>query len=168
MKRKKFKKLESVTVDGRIVHPARHVLKLFDLEPERFRKWIEAGYIKPDVKAKGTGSTHYFLKEHLYVIGVFMKLVDAGLNRQISSEAAYSLKKGDWPDISFWFRKNCYMVMVGDVNPKKDRNWKKKMAVYISDGPRLGLDTFKRKTDFELAVLVNLHKIASYVDSRIE
>lgn len=167
MKRKKIKKSECSIFDGRIVHPTRHVLKLFDLDPERFRKWIEAGFIKPDIKARGTGSTNYFLKQHLYIIGVFTKMVEAGINRLISSEVAYYLDMETLAYISD-LKDDFYLIVIGDVNPKKDRDWKKNIKIFVKPSPELELTNLAKKSGFEIAIIVNLYKVISYVDSNIE
>lgn len=166
MKSKKSKNLEGILIQGRKYYSTRQILNLFDLEPERFRKWIESKFIIPDLPAGGTGSTHFFLKEHLYIIRLFMKLVDAGLNRRISKDLAYWTSLATWADISY-LKEPLYLIVRGDVNPKKNKNWKKYMKIDVLSKPILDLTKLEKETGFEVVIIVNLSKITEYVDSNL-
>jgi hypothetical protein len=95
-----------------------------------------------------------------------MKLVDIGMNRQIASEMAYDWNWEDWEYVRSG-NEDFYLIAIGDVNPKKSRNWKKNMKIFINDSPKLELTELAEKEDFELAIIVNLYKIAKFVDKKL-
>jgi hypothetical protein len=164
---KKTKKIVGKLFDARRFYSTRDVLQLFDLEYQRFRKWIDGNFIKPDLKAEGTGKTHYFERENLYAIGTYLKLVDAGINRVMASDVAYYFNWEEWAEISY-FPGGFYVIVMGNVTAKKKKNWGKKMKIYQCPGEVPDLKRFVEQTGFELAMVVNLQKIAQFVESRLE
>ena len=166
----KTKKLVGKLFDGRRIYSTREVLTLFDLEYQRFRKWIDDDnfeFIRPDFRAEGTGKTHYFERENLYAIGTYIKLVDAGFNRVMASEVAYYFDWKEWAEISY-YPGGFYIIVIGDVTEKKKQNWKKKMKIYLCPGEIPDLKKFVAATGFELSIVVNVQGIAKFVEDNLE
>ena len=154
MKREKF--LQPVTsqiVDGVEVYTTKQVLGLFGLKAPRFRQWLRRDYIKPFRKAKASGSNHYFNKEDLYTIAIFMNLRNLGLNRWIASEWANTIKALGFTEAKS--TKHYYIVLGGD--PYK-QEWKNYYQPYICDGPLPDLE------DNHAAVVIDLKKILTDID----
>ena len=118
-----MKKIIAKIIDGRELFSTRQVLTVLNLEAERFRKWIVDGNITPDIRASGTGRTHFFSLENIYAIAVFTKLVDLGLNRAIASEIAHHWDQRDWNYVSTR-DEDIYLIIERDVTPKKRRDWR--------------------------------------------
>jgi len=167
MQEKKRKKIIGKIITGRKLHPTRVVLAVLNLEAERFRKWIDDGNITPYQPAEGTGTTHFFSRENIYTIGVFAKLVDMGLNRAIASEIAHHWDPEDWDNVSTR-DEDIYLIIEGDVTPKKNRNWRRNMKFYVNENPNIIFTKDKTGESFEIAIVVNLYKIAKVVDSKFD
>lgn len=166
MKRKKSKNIEGKLIDGRLQYSTTQVLGILDLEAERFRQWINGGFINPDVRAGGTGRTHFFLKEHIYIIAIFMKLVDLGLNRSVAKDIAYVFRPQDWSDV-IYREEPLYLIIRGRVTPKSAKDWKKHMRYNITQRQDYKLMEFLNEPGLEVALTINLINIANFVDKRI-
>ena len=62
--------------------------KAFGIPRERFRDWMNRGFIDPSVKAEGQGTKAGFSTYDAYGIGLFMKLLEKGFKRKQASELA--------------------------------------------------------------------------------
>jgi hypothetical protein len=167
MQEKKRKKIAGKLIENDWLYSTREVLAILNLGAERFRKWIIDGNIKPNIHAKGTGRTHFFSRENIYAIAVFTKLVDMGLNRAIASDIAHHWKARNWNYVSTR-DEDMYLVITGDVTPKKERAWQKKMKFEVNENPHRIIVEDAKRTGFELALIVNLYKIAKEVDSQLD
>lgn len=165
MQEKKSKKIVGKVIDGRELFSTREVLFALNLEAERFRKWIVDENIIPDIRASGTGRTHFFSIENIYAIAVFTKLVDMGLNRAIASEIARHWAPRDWDYVSTR-DEDIYLIIEGDVTPKKKRDWRKNMKFSVNENPDNIFPKDRKGKSFEVALVVNLYKIAKEVDSK--
>ncbi len=166
MQEKKSKKIIGKIINGRKLYSTRVVLAVLNLEAERFRKWIVDGNITPDQPAEGTGTTHFFSRENIYTIGVFTKLVDMGLNKAVASEIAHNWEQRDWNYVSTR-DEDIYLIITGDVTPKKNRDWRKNMKFFVNENPDLIFVKEEKGSGFEIALVVNLYKIAKFVDGKL-
>lgn len=160
MKRKKFAKIKGRIKDGRKVYSTTEALEIFDLKWGRFRQWLKLGYIKADEPTKAQGSSNFFIKENLYTIKLFIILISLGLNRWFSSDAAHEVGYEQWSDISYQ-GEPIWMIISGDPDHKRDKNWKKNMELYFWPGPDLKLDKFQG------AIVIDLLKIAKEIDEKV-
>lgn len=144
----------------------REVLACLNLEGERFRKWIIDSNITPDIRASGTGRTHFFSRENIYAIAVFTKLVDMGLNRAIASEIAHYWGQKNWNYVATR-DEDMYLIISGDVTPKKNRAWRKNMKFTVNENPDKIIVQQGKGLGFEIALVVNLYKVAKEVDSQL-
>jgi len=167
MQAKKRKKILGKIIDSRLLYSTSEVLAALNIEAERFRKWILECNITPDIRASGTGRTHFFSLENIYAIAVFTKLVDMGLNRAIASEIAHHWDPKDW-NYASTRDEAMYLIIEGDVTPKKNRAWRKNMKFSVNENPDKIFTKDKKGKSFEVALVVNLHKIAKEVDSQFD
>ena len=69
------------------------ITRIFDLNPikikmEKLQDWIKREFIRPiHIVEVGRGQKKYFVESQLYMIGVFKKLVDLGIPREIARTA---------------------------------------------------------------------------------
>lgn len=56
-----------------------------DISIERMRQWMKLGFISPSVPAKGRGTKGIFNRIDVYRAGLFLSLVDYGINRKYAS-----------------------------------------------------------------------------------
>ena len=61
------------------------VMKILDIKRERLREWMIKKFISPTQSASGVGTKAIFSLLDVYRIGVFKKLVEAGINRRKAS-----------------------------------------------------------------------------------
>lgn len=178
MQRKKFKNIEGKIIGGRKHYATRDVLHLFDLETERFRKWIDKPFIdkpfiEPAIRARGTGTTHFFRRYHLYTIGLFMQLVDNGLKREEASNLGILIDQKKWEQIRNQ-KKDCYVFITPDTRIKYEITpngkipvYNRQMLLHFIPGTTLDLSKFSKYTDLNVAWVMNLYKIIDYVDSNL-
>lgn len=155
-------KIEGRFVDGIKMYITSQVIEVFDLKPSRFRQWLRHGYIKPDKKAPKAGSYHYFEKENLYIIALFINLINLGLNRYIASEWAYSFDYQTWAD-NISAEDEFWLIARGDTSQRKQKSWKKNIKCGVKVGP-LPDDLKKDRA----AVIMNLKEILSEIDSLVD
>ena len=115
-------KLEFSTLD---------VCRIFNIPLRRLREWLERDYIKPSIeKARGRGTKTLFSHEDLEVIGIFVNLVDSGVERLEACSTAYGIMRS--PRLS---AENCVILEtsimrhVTAVNARSGREDKKKRVV---------------------------------------
>jgi len=79
------------------------VCKRLDIKKERFLEWVDRGYIKPHVRAKGRGTKNLFRLSDIYLISLFRHLLECGFSRKCAAKrtAGLMLKHQDLNDISF-------------------------------------------------------------------
>ena len=155
MKREKF--LQPVTsqiVDGVEVYTTKQVLGLFGLKAPRFRQWLRRDYIKPFRKAKASGSNHYFNKDDLFTIAIFLNLRNLGLNRWIASEWAKTIRTLEITD-EIRKKEHFYIVLGGEPYRQE---WKNYYEPYLCDGPLPDLENNYS------AVVIDLKKILTDID----
>jgi hypothetical protein len=155
-------KIEGRFVDGIKVYTTAQVIELFDLKPARFRQWLRLGYIKPDTRAPAAGSYHYFEKENLYIIALFINLINLGLNRYIASEWAYSFDYQTWAD-NISHEDEFYLIARGDTSQREQKSWKKNINCGVKVGP-LPDDLKKDRA----AVIMNLKEIWREIDALVD
>jgi hypothetical protein len=97
------------------------VKRIMKIKEGRIRPWIELGYITPDIRAAGTGHTHYFRESSLYTIGLMQGMCNFGFKRYRSSYVAYSLTPKDWKDVSK--AEIYYIVIYVNGVPHEKRKW---------------------------------------------
>jgi len=136
------------------------VLELFNLKPERFRQWIKLKFITPYIQATGSGQTHYFIKNNLYVIGLFIHLCNAGLNRVVASHLAHEIFYDLWTE-TLYFEEHAWLIAVWPDNPEKKRDQLKNIEIYIGTNPVPDL------RDIGTALVVNLKKVMGTIDAKI-
>jgi hypothetical protein len=154
------KKIEAQIIDAKRMFSTNQVLEIFGIKSGRFRQWIDLGYIRPDIKASGSGSTHYFEEYKLYIIGLFKNLVGLGLNRYISSWLAHSFDRGSWYDIAS-NSDPLHMVVEGDIDSEKQKDPGKFLKCRMDTNSLVDLQTY------EVAIVLNLRKIIKEVENKI-
>lgn len=161
MKSSKFEKYECKVARGVRYFETSQVLKLAEVKWGTFRHWVENDYIRPDIPAKGPGTTNGFTKENLFRILLFKKLIGVGLKRFIAAEIAYEVNLKWWADINS-LKKPIYLLATGKVPPEKDKkNWRQCIKVDIAKNNKIDL------SDFEVVIAMNLTKIAENIDARV-
>ena len=167
MKRKNIKTFEGKLIYGERFYSTTEVLNILKLEAERFRQWIQGGFIKPTIPAGGTGRTHLFVKEYLYIIALFMKLVDLGLSRSVARDIANEFTARDWVEY-VTSNDHLYLIVSGKVSPKSGKNWKQYMKISVDHDPYA---SHRNKIDMDMAkhdvvLIINMVRIAKSVDER--
>jgi len=61
------------------------VIKIFKMKRERLREWMNNSFISPTQPASGVGTKAIFNLQDVYKVGVFKKLIEAGINRRKAS-----------------------------------------------------------------------------------
>jgi len=61
------------------------IVKLFNIKRERLREWMNSGFIKPSQAADGPGTKAKFSIVDILKLAVFIKFIDAGMNRRKAS-----------------------------------------------------------------------------------
>ena len=168
MKRKKFKNIKGKLIGDQIYYSTKDVLNMFDLKAERLRKWIDMYFGFPFCKAEGTGKTHYFRRDHLYLIGFYKQLVDSGLNRDQSSFLVEEVSPEKWEQIRNQ-KKDCFIYITPDPTKeynKEGRIRDKKMLLQFIPGTNFNLPKL-HYLDLNPIWVTNLYDIVKYVDSNL-
>ena len=59
------------------------ICKKMDLRKDRFREWVDRGFIKPSIqRAQGRGTKNLFSRTDLYLIETFRHLITCGFGRK--------------------------------------------------------------------------------------
>ena len=90
-----------------------------------------------------------------------------GLNRAIASEIAHNWDPEDWNYVSTR-DEDIYLIIEGDVTPKKNREWRKNMTFSVNENPGKIFTRDRKGKSFEVALVINLFKIAQEVDSKMD
>jgi len=76
-----------------MVYTTFEICKNLDIRLERFRMWIDNGYVEPSIqKASGRGTKNLFSKDDLYLVGLFKHLIECGFSREESSKKVESVR----------------------------------------------------------------------------
>ena len=59
--------------------------KALDIPRERLRDWMDRGFIKPTIAAKGQGTKAVFTKSDVYCVALFMELLESGFSREVAA-----------------------------------------------------------------------------------
>jgi DNA-binding transcriptional MerR regulator len=62
------------------------LIKALKIPRERLREWMKRGYVHPTRKAEGQGDKAVFLREDVYALALFRRLVDFGFSRKLAGE----------------------------------------------------------------------------------
>jgi hypothetical protein len=134
------------------------VREIFDIKKERLRQWIRLGYITPSIKvSSGPGVENVFSGIDLFRIGLFIKLVEIGLNRWIASQFVRSVAKKDWDKANHSDTKY-FLIVTGKIGRKRD--WKKYIKLFTAkEVPKY---TYRN----EFTIVVNLVRILKEISKR--
>ena len=160
MRRKNIGKIDYQIIDNVKVYQTPQVLKLFGLKPERFRQWIKRGFITPYRKASGSGQTHSFTKNNLYVIGLFIHLCKSGLNRVVSSHFAQEIFYDLWVE-SLAYEEYARLIIKLPDNPEKKRQRLKDIEAYVETRKHIDLGELK------WAFILDVKQIIQDIDSKL-
>lgn len=160
MRRKKIKKIEFQIKDNVEVCQTPQVLKLFGLKPETFRQWIKRGFITPHEKASGSGQTHSFTKNNLYVIGLFIHLCKTGLNRVVASHFAQEIFYDLWIE-SLAYEEHARLIIKLPDNPEKKRKRLRDFEAYVETRKFIDLG------ELRWAFILDVKKIIEDIDSKL-
>ena len=93
-----------------MVYTTFEICKKMGIRKERFREWIDRGYIKPSIqKASGRGTKNLFSKNDLYTIALFNYLIDRGFSREEVSRRISKIYQ-DWGGEDFTIGKDDILV----------------------------------------------------------
>ncbi len=84
--------METIDISTKDLFTTHHVTKVLDIPMQRLRVWLLNGYIAPAIPSGGQGQKAFFLKEDLYVIALFKKLLEKGFKRELASKYCNSMK----------------------------------------------------------------------------
>lgn len=62
------------------------IVRALNIPRERFRDWLDRGFIKPTIPSAGRGKSARFTRHDIYKIAFFRKIVDAGISRELASK----------------------------------------------------------------------------------
>ena len=156
---KTAKMIEGVEISGELHFTSTQVLELFDIKTERLRQWLKKGYFEPKIKATGSGTKNYYSIYQLYAIGAFLKLINLGVQRHISSQIANDFSNEEWSEIISGSSIK-YMIISGEG--RKSEDWRKYLNRYVSVKPEIVFNE-----DDDLAVVINVYKIAKEIQRRV-
>lgn len=135
------------------------VIKIFDMKRERLREWMNHGFITPTMPAEGVGTKAAFTLLDVYQVGVFKKLVDAGVNRSIASL---------WVDVNDSFHnlqlanKVNYMILF----ERGSNKWK--WMLLKEPGPWNMDHVVSQNDEWGLGIVVNFRKLRTQINGEIE
>jgi hypothetical protein len=125
------------------------VMKILNIKRERLREWMNNDFISPTQPAFGVGTKALFNLLDVYKVGVFKKLVEAGINRRKAS--AWVKTNPGINDYSEVQEINFIIVFDG----KKDSKW-----VSYKGAPPWTMETDVIEiSDWEVGVLINFKKL---------
>jgi len=131
------------------------VTTILGIKTERLRQWVKFGYIKPTVKASGSGTNTYYSKYDLFRIGFFKKLIDVGFKRWVASKFANKFSNDDWDVV--W---NKYFIVSGTID--RSKNWSDTMKLSITTNPIVNC------SDKEIVIVIDLWAIKKSVLDQID
>ena len=138
------------------------MLGFFKLKKEKFRQWLKNDFIRPDILAKGSGRKNYFNKESLYIIALFKRLFDIGLDRWLAELLAHELTHQDWNDsIDDSGIDDIYMVVSGSLYDCDVKNWKESLEITMAQTNK-GVNL----KGLEAGIFINLSEIKRNINSQ--
>ncbi|MCX5804183.1 MAG: hypothetical protein NTU69_11750 [Proteobacteria bacterium] len=87
------------------------IQKALNLPRERFRDWINRGFVAPSVAAEGSGTKAIFTIQDVYGVALFRDLIEHGYSRDVASDYVKAFmkqlkKEKDNPD----YEKTAYIL----------------------------------------------------------
>lgn len=145
------------------------VVKILGVNKSRFQQWVRLGYIKPYHPAEASGKNHYFIKEDLYIISLFIFLHNLGFNRWIASKWSKFFSHHELSDIAS-DETDFYLLITGDPSKrdkKRDKkNWNKDIKAEIYPGPIDKLH--ERIQNNPVLLIINLKNIQRDIDKIVD
>ena len=133
------------------------VLKILDIEKERFLEWIKKGFVAPTVKAKGRGTRAAFSLLDIYKIAVFNKLLVGGFERRKAAELVKTNSRINNPkDV-----KNLSYILV--LGGRFGGEW----LSCLDPGPWNLEETVTKRDDWDISVLINFKKLRLDIERSI-
>ena len=81
------------------------LVKAFSIPRERLRDWMNNGFIVPTTKSKGQGTKAIFTRDDIYIVALFVDLLNKGFKRDKASDlirkASEVLKKNGSKDLAY-------------------------------------------------------------------
>jgi hypothetical protein len=74
------------------------IVKALKIGRERLRDWMNRGYVKPSVEAKGQGTKAVFTRQDVYKVALFKLLVESGFKRGRAANSILGIS--DWAGVA--------------------------------------------------------------------
>ncbi|MBC8466720.1 MAG: MerR family transcriptional regulator [Deltaproteobacteria bacterium] len=136
------------------------IVKALGIPRERLREWMNRGFVKPTIDAKGQGTKATFTVEDIYLVALFRHLVDKGIKR---FNAGIYLSENIVAGTKSFFDSNFIMIMDrSDGSLLIARESIKGLYDFLA--PFLSSDD----GDIEHIIIVNFKKIRKIVDEALK
>jgi hypothetical protein len=140
------------------------VVKAFGLKYQTLRDWLDKGFLKPQVQAKGRDSRTRFSRVDLYLLRLFMYLVERGFRREEAAITVAAIRQtsGKLRDqllnsLYIYFPRNADHPT--DIFP----------GFHPKDlGPEIKLSMSDSKQSYDEILVLNFSKLRKHVDSLLE
>lgn len=109
------------------------IVKALGIPRERLRDWMNQGFIKPKKPAEGQGTRAIFIRNDVYAVELFRRLVKFGLRRESASLLLDSVRI---EDISVTY------LTPGPLRSRKVRREAPGMVIFFNDNKIFNFEVF--------------------------
>lgn len=151
------------------------VMRILKIDRERLREWTKKGYIRPSIQeATGTGTKSLFSKADLYRIGLFRKLIAAGIQRDGAAHLVNSISDvylQEFSGVGIPAKKHHYYILFRKLRleEKGKDNWETQgHTLGRFDDNELVLHLGEIETlNYDFSLIINFAKIIKEVNASI-
>jgi len=139
---------------------------------ERFRQWLDMGFVKPSIPAAGPGTRASFTRTDVYRVEIFIYLITRGFKRNIAARFIEGLTSEEYFDCDYFLLRRESAAMIGFVC-LKSRYWLVDLdqgTLYRADDAEKKRENaaFKPTEEWNDMFILNFKNLRELVDRKLD